>query len=190
MNPVVTGRLGIEPQRAETSPLNMGLEELRVLDSLLGRHGAILHVKYHFYEEPRVEAEKGYFERLSNIRPLRLPVTREHDPYDYLSAFDVLVTDYSSIFYDYLLLDRPIVFYAFDKGRPMRLVVDWEAYDDFVPGPVAVKPAELVEVFRVILGGGDPRAERRRELRRIVHRYIDDGSSGRVWRVAEELLGV
>ena len=35
---------------------------------------------------------------------------------DLMPSTDVLVTDYSSCFYDYLLLDRPVVFYAYDEA--------------------------------------------------------------------------
>lgn len=37
------------------------------------------------------------------------------DTYDLLSIVDVLITDYSSIFFDFLPTRRPIVFYAYDK---------------------------------------------------------------------------
>lgn len=37
------------------------------------------------------------------------------DTYDLLSIVDVLITDYSSIFFDFLPTRRPIIFYAYDK---------------------------------------------------------------------------
>lgn len=33
---------------------------------------------------------------------------------DYFENFDMLITDYSSIFYDYMILDRPIFFFMYD----------------------------------------------------------------------------
>lgn len=41
-------------------------------------------------------------------------VPHEIDSYDILGVTDVLVTDYSSIFFDYLGTNRPIVFYVYD----------------------------------------------------------------------------
>ena len=37
-------------------------------------------------------------------------VKRGMDLYKFMTQCDALITDYSSIFYDYLLLDRPIAF--------------------------------------------------------------------------------
>jgi len=66
---------------------------------------------------------------------------------DLCLAADVLVTDYSSLMFDYANLDRPIVIYA----------PDWETYRETrgvtfdlladPPGPVAATEPELTEVF-------------------------------------------
>lgn len=43
-----------------------------------------------------------------------LSVSREIDTNELLSIVDVLITDYSSIFFDFMVLERPIIFYAYD----------------------------------------------------------------------------
>lgn len=43
---------------------------------------------------------------------LNLP--SESDLYNFLGEVDVLITDYSSIYFDYLMYNRPILFYCFD----------------------------------------------------------------------------
>ena len=73
-------------------------------------------------------------------------------------ATDVLVTDYSSLMFDYAVLDRPVVIYA----------PDWEAYRvvrgtyfDLMaepPGPVARTEEELLEAFRAGARGDERRA--------------------------------
>lgn len=40
----------------------------------------------------------------------------------YLAYFDALITDYSSIFYDYLILERPVLFFDYDFDIYNRLV--------------------------------------------------------------------
>ena len=56
------------------------------------------------------------------------------DTNELLSVVDLLITDYSSIFFDYLVTDRPILFYIWDyddylEERGMYLS------DDELPGP-------------------------------------------------------
>ena len=100
-------------------------------------------------------------------------------------AADVLVTDYSSLMFDYAVLDRPIVIHA----------PDWEIYRalrgtyfDLMaepPGVVARTDDELVDALRVAGGvgrrGGAPRAAFRARFC-----SLDDGRAAervvrRVW---------
>ena len=67
---------------------------------------------------------------------------------DTLSASDILITDYSTIMFDYALLERPMVFFApdldtyeVDRGFYMN-------YEEFVPGAVARNLDELVNAVK------------------------------------------
>lgn len=68
----------------------------------------------------------------------------EPDLTEILMASDILITDYSSIIFEYCLLERPMIFFAYDleefscQGRGFYM--DYESY---VPGPVA-RDASLV----------------------------------------------
>lgn len=67
-----------------------------------------------------------------------------------LAVSDCLITDYSSIIFEYCLLGRPMIFYAYDldtfaaKGRSF-----YEDYESFVPGPVVKQQKKLEEVLAV-----------------------------------------
>ena len=60
------------------------------------------------------------------------------DVYPYLPFVHLLVTDYSSVYFDFLLLDRPVVLFAFDEERykaaERDLILD---FDTYMPGPRA-----------------------------------------------------
>lgn len=46
-----------------------------------------------------------------------LTVPNQMDLYEILPHTDLLITDYSSVYFDYLLLDKPIVFTPTDLGE-------------------------------------------------------------------------
>jgi CDP-glycerol glycerophosphotransferase len=73
-------------------------------------------------------------------------------------AADVLVTDYSSIMFDFAVLDRPIFIHApdWERYREQR-----GTYFDLLterPGPVARTDAELLDLMRSAESGDDARA--------------------------------
>lgn len=66
-----------------------------------------------------------------------------------LAVSDCLITDYSSIIYEYCLFGRPMIFYAYDLQKFREEGRDfYEEYEEYVPGPVVQSQAELVEVWK------------------------------------------
>ncbi|MGX7198159.1 CDP-glycerol glycerophosphotransferase family protein [Enterococcus olivae] len=66
------------------------------------------------------------------------------DANEVLSVVDLLVTDYSSIFFDFLVTNKPIVFYSWDKDLynfERGMYLDQEE----LPGPTAENLTELME---------------------------------------------
>ncbi|MDD7642161.1 MAG: CDP-glycerol glycerophosphotransferase family protein [bacterium] len=64
-----------------------------------------------------------------------------------LPVTDVLISDYSSVIYDFLLLERPIVFYAPDLDYYVK---EEQFYIDYseMPGPIVTGEAELAEAVK------------------------------------------
>ncbi|MDH3433168.1 MAG: CDP-glycerol glycerophosphotransferase family protein [Gammaproteobacteria bacterium] len=81
--------------------LNIAWEEV---DSLMCHLGATFFFKFHPDDKGRFEGE------LENV--VQLP--QKIDIYEMLAYADALVSDYSSIIFDYMLLDRPIIYYVPD----------------------------------------------------------------------------
>lgn len=68
------------------------------------------------------------------------------DANEIMSTTDILITDYSSIFFDFMMTDRPIIFYAWDddvysKNRNMYLSMNT------LPGPVASTIFEVMDII-------------------------------------------
>jgi CDP-ribitol ribitolphosphotransferase len=66
-----------------------------------------------------------------------------------LLAADYLITDYSSVIFEYCLRSRPMIFYAYDyeqfsdQGRGF-----YRPYHEFVPGPVVKDAKSIIELLK------------------------------------------
>lgn len=72
----------------------------------------------------------------------------EADVYTFLNQIDILMTDYSSIYFDFLLWNRPILFFPYDleyyRDEDRGLIFD---YEEFTPGPKAYSISDLQRFF-------------------------------------------
>jgi CDP-glycerol glycerophosphotransferase (TagB/SpsB family) len=114
--------------------------DLEAFCAAAGEDVVVLLRAHYFYDRGRSQGS----DRMSRV----IDVTAHRSSEDVCLAADALVTDYSSIMFDYANLDRPIVVYAddWDVYRETRGV-----YFDLMtepPGPVVGTPEELAAVFR------------------------------------------
>lgn len=76
-------------------------------------------------------------------------VTDYPDINDLYLISDVLVTDYSSTFFDYAVLKRPMIFYCFDLEEYKNVLRGF--YFDFekeAPGPIVTTTAEVIQAIK------------------------------------------
>lgn len=89
-------------------------------------------------------------------------------------AGDVFITDYSSVLFDFALLDRPMIFYMYDLDRYENALGGFYLPVTDVPGPIVRTQDELHAALRAPdLGAGE--RGRRAELNRRMSPY-DDGA--------------
>jgi CDP-glycerol glycerophosphotransferase len=102
-----------------------------------------------------------------------------------LRASDLLLTDYSSIWVDYLLLDRPIVGFTPDLeeyGERRGFLYDYQA---IFPGPLCATPDQLRTAL--VESARNPKfmSDRRKLALRLFHTYPDADSAHRVVKAIE-----
>lgn len=111
--------------------------------------------------------------------------------YHLLHYADALITDYSSVFCDYMLLDRPI---AFD-------IADMESYADnrgfvfdkpldYMPGYIIKNGHDLNVFIDDIANGVDKSANKRHELYSVYNDFCDDQASARIVNLTIQDLSV
>jgi len=114
---------------------------------------------------------------------LTLDVKKEEDSQRLLAVTDVLMTDYSSIFVDFLILDRPICFLPFDLElyeEENGLVIDYKNRT-CIPGPSIENVNQLLEHFKELEEGKDDYKEQRTKSKGYYYDVCDDKSCKRVW---------
>lgn len=103
--------------------------DLNILNDNLVIKNEVFFVKLHSYTNSNVIER---FSGFSNIKIINANVT---DVYPFLLHSDCLITDYSSIYFDYLLLEKPIILFPFDitdyESKSRELVF---AYDEIMIG--------------------------------------------------------
>ncbi|MGW4564487.1 CDP-glycerol glycerophosphotransferase family protein [Streptomyces sp. NPDC004561] len=178
-------RLGIAPGKTAVlyAPTHRDYEagftprlDLAALADRLGEDTVLLVRAHYFYG--------GAASPLTGLRRSgRIIDVSSYDPVEELClAADALVTDYSSIMFDYANLDRPIVVYA----------DDWETYRttrgvyfDLMtehPGQVARTQEELTEIFLSGAWRDDSAKKARAAFRRRFCEYDDGRAAERVVR--------
>lgn len=65
-----------------------------------------------------------------------------------LCSADVVVTDYSSLIFEYALLSRPMIFYAYDLDEYEKERGFYYDYRSFVPGKIAKTTDELIDCIQ------------------------------------------
>ena len=101
---------------------------------------------------------------------------------------DALITDYSSVMFDYALLDRPMFFYTYDLERYRDELRGW--YFDFekeAPGPLSRDTESLINDIKDLSEGGPESLKWQEKRRAFKERFagFEDGHASE--RTAEKL---
>jgi CDP-ribitol ribitolphosphotransferase len=66
-----------------------------------------------------------------------------------LICCDILITDYSSIIYEYSIMKKPMIFYCYDLAKFEKSDRGFYGnYRSIVPGPIAFKTEEIIDIIR------------------------------------------
>ncbi|NCC44090.1 MAG: hypothetical protein EOM18_11045, partial [Clostridia bacterium] len=137
---------GVTAQREEAMCQNKNISDSQEkLISWLEQEQIFLCIRMHLYDQTGYEWLKKLDVPGSRIRFLN--EDRQGDIMEILNVFDLLVTDYSSIYIDYLLTGKPIVFLPYDQEKYLQERGMNFPYEKVTPGP---KPKSLQEFLNSI----------------------------------------
>lgn len=153
-----------------------------VLNNFFIKHGGVLFLKLHSVDKM---ASTNIPERECIIE---LP--SDIDPYPLIKFSDMLITDYSSVFFDFILLDKPILFYPYDLKEYLKTSRGmYFDYQSVTPGMKVASFTDLLsaldEIFQDLIKYQEAWVgERKRVLDRF-HQYSRPGASDRIFREIE-----
>ena len=170
---------GIDGNEDEFGIAYLARKGLDDLDQELKKNNCKLIIKLHPMDALVVNTVKHY----DNIIFLTNKVLENNhiDLYDILPWTDALISDYSSVIVDYLLLDKPIIILSGDKKEySQNRGFVFEDIDSYLPGPIIESYDELVQGIINIDQIDIEWKDRRLELKDKMHLYQDDKSTERV----------
>jgi CDP-ribitol ribitolphosphotransferase len=131
---------------------------------------AVAIIRMHPFARTDLKIPDAYRDRL--LDGLRSAV----DVNDLLLLVDLLITDYSSILFEFSTLRRPMLFYAFDLDEFADLRDLYVPFESFVPGRIVRTFPELVDAIR----RDDHEIEKVADFAERHFAYLDAGSTDRV----------
>lgn len=99
--------------------------DLTSLSNFLEENDIHLWLRFHPYFEQNIDV------KLLSMKNIHLFSAKQYSEINqYLNYFDALITDYSSIYFDYLTLERPVLFFDYDFEEYNNKVGVIESYKD------------------------------------------------------------
>ena len=141
------------------------ISDMKKLENNIGNEYNIL-IKVHPY---LYNTAKKYEE----IKDILIPDYA--DTNEVLSIVDVLITDYSSIFFDFLVTGKPILFYVWDAESYVQERGSYFSLDE-LPGPTLYTISELIGAFEDIERHKEESSSKYQQFRNKFTPY-DDGNT-------------
>lgn len=152
-------------------------------DKFLEENNMICIAKVHHAEE-RTVGNKNQGRELKNLIFISNNDLDKHrlDLYEILNCADILITDYSSIYGDFLFMNKPSIFINtdIDQYRKEKGIL-LEPYEFWTAGPKVKDQEKLESELLKSLEEENYYGEKRLELRDLFYKYKDDNATLRVW---------
>ena len=155
--------------------------DYKALDDFLGKNNMKIMIRLHINEE-RIYKKSDEFQQLKNIFFAGSDIYPDVNAI--LPKIDALITDYSSIALDYLILDRPIAYIPYDYdiyNKERGFSFDYHKYR---AGPVISSQKDLINFLKFET---DDYKLQRDKLKKLFHKFRDGRASERLYNLINNL---
>lgn len=127
---------------ARSAWYDVGLLDYPALFALCEAKDAVCIIRMHPFVRTPLDIPVAYADRIIDGS------TSSIDINDVLFATDLLITDYSSVVFEFSTMDRPMLFFADDLDEYVASRDFYVRYEDFVPGRIVRTFADLLDAIR------------------------------------------
>lgn len=162
---------------------SFSFDELSSMNSLLEQHNAVLGVRMH------INAQQFEIEGFDNI--IVLDAKSFPETQAVLSLTDILITDYSGIWVDFLLRSKPIIGFVYDfDDYMMNQRALMYSFESVFPGPFCYQFEHLLNMLRKLLDDGNEThiLAKQKLLTSLFHKYQDGKSCERIHNYLQQNL--
>ena len=99
----------------------------------------VLFIHLHPYMRNQFQAKSGKFVYVMND---------SYSIQELLVLADILITDYSTVFFDYSLLEKPMIFYPYDLEEYKKERDFYYSYEELIPGPMVKDTESLIKEIK------------------------------------------
>lgn len=153
--------------------------EAKQLNSCAKDHDVLVVVKVH----PAQDLSKVQEFNLSNVVFIKNEffINKDFTNYQLLGSCDAMISDYSSVYYDYLLCDKPIGL-CFDDFEEYKKREGFTMDPDVIlkGGEKLYNIEDLCSFVKSVASGEDKLCSERNEIKNLVHDNIDANSTKRI----------
>ncbi|HEU4671362.1 MAG TPA: CDP-glycerol glycerophosphotransferase family protein [Candidatus Limnocylindrales bacterium] len=160
---------------ARTATYDTSLLDLAALHDLCVEKNAVFVIRLHPFVADRFAIPPDLADRIVDA------TDRPVETNDLLLATDLLITDYSSIVFEYSTLRRPVLLFAHDLDEYVSARDFYVPYEEWVPGRIVRSFPELVDAIRREDFGSE-------RLDRFVERSFDHLEGGAADRIIDQLI--
>ncbi len=156
-----------------------GYDDETVIDKAIDKSNAIVIVKMHSWQNLNVVSRK-------NINIIFYEPSYNFSIYDIMTMADLMITDYSSIGLDFLLIDKPVIYSLYDEEKYLKTRgMCIEPIEEICGGEIAKTADELANnIIRSLLEGYTcPECKRVKDL---FFKYQDGKTCERVYTYLHE----
>jgi len=164
------------------------LDGLVDIDDILERVGAEMYIKLHAFHQYENRDLKNGLHCARNIHVIADEQILG-DIYPILAQADILITDYSSVYIDYLVTRRPVIFFPFDIDEYMKYERQFNfEYDEITPGPKCSTWDCVAHWIERMLANPEYYKDERERVMSIFHTYHDGNNCKRVVNAIRRIL--